>query len=93
MPRRLASTTARGYGHEHQQARKWWIARKASMHCTRCGRPLADVADRFIELDHDDHDRSVYRGLSCKRCNRSAGGRKGAQSRRTPSLGSPSRGW
>ena len=81
------STTARGYGYEHQKARRDALAalreREAAgieTLCARgCGHPIR--TGQALDLDHTD-DRSGYRGLSHRRCNRGAGGIKGSASRR-----------
>lgn len=52
------STTARGYGHKHQQDRKRWapVVKAGKARCRRCGQPIAPGA-RW-DLGHDDHDRT-----------------------------------
>jgi len=58
--------------------------------CWRCGRYLPPGSK--AHAGHDDHDRTVYRGAECVRCNLSAAARKGAakrnaaQPRSTPRL-------
>lgn len=81
MPRRRrrtpGATTANGYGWQHQQARQRWAAKlrsAGSLPCTRCGYPVWHGQD--WHLDHDDHDRTKYRGIAHAKCNLSAGGRK-----------------
>ncbi len=71
------STTARGYGWKHQQARKRWarLVELGDAFCSRCGRPI--VPGMPWDLDHSD-DRGEYRGASHRTCNRRAGGRNGA---------------
>lgn len=63
------STTARGYGHMHQQRRKQWALRVASgtVVCARCGE-LIEPGEPW-DLDHAV-DRRVYLGPSHARCNR-----------------------
>lgn len=57
------STTARGYGHQHQKLRaeyKQRMAKGEQFTCWRCGL-LVDPSMPW-DLGHDDHDRSIYRG-------------------------------
>lgn len=63
------STSARGYGHVHQQRRLSWAPRVAAelVDCARCGKRI--LADEDWDLDHTD-DRSGYLGPSHVRCNR-----------------------
>ena len=71
-----ASTTARGYGSQHQKARKAAAARHhPSDPCTRCHQPLGPMSPD-LHLDHTD-DRRGYLGFACADCNRKAGARKG----------------
>ena len=68
------STTARGYGYQHQQARKRALAEfTRGQPCARCGQPIFNA--RGAELDHNE-DRTGYIGLSHAYCNRKAGGEK-----------------
>jgi len=69
--RRLASSTARGYGQAHRRARLVVLARDGYL-CQWCGAPAT-------EADHlgpkvPDPDRMV---ASCKPCNGKRGGAKG----------------
>lgn len=81
------STTARGYGYEHQKARRAHLAalreREAAgveTLCARgCGQPVR--TGQHLDLDHTD-DRSGYRGLAHRSCNRGAGAIKGSANRR-----------
>lgn len=76
------STTARGYGWPHQQARADAIKRmRDGTPCTRCGQPMHRAESKLIDLDHTD-DRAGYRGLAHARCNRQAGQAKGVARRR-----------
>ncbi|MGW3608953.1 hypothetical protein ACWD6N_03540 [Micromonospora sp. NPDC005163] len=91
MPR-PGSTTDRGYGWQHQQLRDQWattIEHEGSTRChaTRCLAPSRAIrhGDDW-DLGHTD-DRTAYTGPEHPRCNRAAGGRKGAQvvnGQRTP---------
>lgn len=69
------STSARGYGWQHQKARKAAMASfVVGQPCARCGDPL--MSRRNLELDHEDDDRTRYKGLAHEWCNRRAGGQK-----------------
>jgi hypothetical protein len=74
------TTSQRGYGTSHQKARAAAIAaHRDGDPCARCGHPMhGDPAN--LDLDHSD-DRTQYRGLAHRQCNRSAGGRKGRRQR------------
>lgn len=64
------STTARGYGWEHQQARA--AAQAAFVEgspCPRCEEPM--LSTQPLDLDHRD-DRDGYLGLAHRSCNRGA---------------------
>ena len=76
MPRPLASTTARGYGYQHQAKRRAWKTRvnAGGVNCWRCGHPIPP-GSRW-ELGHDDHDRTITRGPEHYLCNRRAAERK-----------------
>lgn len=76
MVNRKRSSTARGYGYQHQRLRKRWTARIAQggVTCWRCGTPINPGDD--WDLGHDDHDRTRYRGAECRRCNRATSGRR-----------------
>lgn len=63
------TTTQRGYGREHQQARVAALSRyQPTDPCARCGEPLGTYR-KALDLDHTD-DRAGYLGLSHSRCNR-----------------------
>lgn len=83
-PRPAKSTTERGYGHTHQQRRKWWAPRVAAgrIRCWRCGHRI--IPGTPWDLGHDDDDRRRYRGPEHRACNRRAGARKGNRLRRKP---------
>jgi hypothetical protein len=71
------STSQRGYGWQHQKARKAALAAFwPGQPCARCQKPMLSSVD--VELDHDDRDRTKYIGLSHKTCNREHGGYKSA---------------
>lgn len=77
-PRRrkpTASTTARGYGAEHQKARAELAPRVAAglENCARCGWQIRPGEP--WDLDHTD-DRTGYLGASHARCNRATAGRR-----------------
>lgn len=90
--RPIASTTARGYGGDHQRARKQAARRhKPTDLCARCGHPLG-VMGRWLHYDHTDR-RDGYLGFShgsipcpvCgKRCNLRAGALKAGRNSRRP---------
>lgn len=74
-------TAARGYGWAHQRARQRAIAAMADgQACSRCGGPMWRSQARLLDLDHTD-DRSGYRGLAHRACNRRAGQAKGMRGR------------
>lgn len=71
------SKQARGYGIEHQRARREWsviIAQNGVVPCARCGKPIKR-GDPWA-LDHNDA-RTGYLGPSHPTCNSAAGGRAG----------------
>ena len=75
------STRARGYGGEHQALRKPIATLVASGNavCWRCGRPILPWMQ--WDLGHDDFDRSIYRGLEHRHCNRSSAAIRGNRMR------------
>lgn len=85
------STTARGYGYEHQQARRDALAALRAHEaagietlCARgCGHPVR--TGQYLDLDHTD-DRTAYRGLAHRACNRGAGAIKGNTNRSRPAF-------
>ena len=60
----VLSTSQRGYGHRHQQLRRkvGRLVDEGRAYCTRCGGWIAPGSP--WDLDHDDRDRSKYRGCS-----------------------------
>jgi hypothetical protein len=75
------STTARGYGAEHQAARRAWqdVIGAQGWPCARqCGKIIR--AGEVWHLDHND-DRTAYLGPSCGPCNLKAAGRAGRAAR------------
>lgn len=77
------TTTARGYGAQHQAQRAKWvpIVKAGGVMCARqgpncTGKPLAP--DQPFDMGHDDNDRSKWTGPECIPCNRGAGGHNGA---------------
>lgn len=78
------TTARRGYGAAHQAERERQVAAFVpGQPCARCGQPIATVDD--ADLGHDDTDRSRYRGLEHRRCNRGAPSRR----RRKPGRSQP----
>ena len=66
-------TTARGYGHKHQQARRRWAAvvRAGRAECARCGSAISPLEPRDLDhYDGIDKRRHVYVGVSHRDCNR-----------------------
>lgn len=79
------STTARGYGAEHQAERRKWVplVEAGKVKCWRCGE-LIPPGSKW-DLGHSDTDRSRYMGPEhAARCNRRAGGKKAGLLRRRP---------
>lgn len=78
----MASTTDRGYGHQHQVNREALLYRhKDGTPCDWCGRPMyRDKSKNFdgaaLEADHIDADKNHRaRRLLHKRCNGQKGNR------------------
>jgi hypothetical protein len=69
------STTLRGYGHRHQQARKRLapLVDAGLVRCARCGDWIAPGEP--WDLGHHDWDRSLYTGPEHRACNRATAGR------------------
>lgn len=77
------NTSSRGYGWSHQKARAAALAAfVVGQPCVRCAEPM--MTKRGLELDHEDDDRTRYRGLAHAECNRRAGGEKSARLRSAP---------
>jgi hypothetical protein len=72
----MASTTARGYGWQHQKLRQAIapLVNAGRAKCARCLCPIA--AGESWDLGHDDHDRSRYTGPEHRACNRATAGRR-----------------
>jgi hypothetical protein len=66
------------YGYEHRMRRKRYADEVKAGHvfCARCRELI--LVDDVWDLDHTD-DGAAYLGPSHRRCNRSAGGRRGKQ--------------
>jgi hypothetical protein len=84
MPVQL-STSARGYGHTHQQERAKWKrivdAGQAECHAIICLEPTRTIwPGTPWDLGHTP-DRTSYTGPEHTRCNRSEGARRGNQQR------------
>lgn len=79
------STSARGYGHQHQQLRAQLLPQAWGQRCPRCGRVMLE--GQALDLDHTD-DRSGYRGMAHRKCNRAAGARKTNRIRRAKTTAS-----
>ena len=88
--KRRGNTTQRGYGAAHQAERARQLADfTPGQPCARCGQPIASEDD--ADLGHDDHDRSRYRGLEHRRCNRGAARKPGWKGRRNTPQPAPCR--
>lgn len=71
--RQRGTTTARGYGWDHQRARDDQLHAAAGQLCAHCGHPME--ATQLLDLAHTD-DRAGYLGMAHARCNRQDGGRR-----------------
>ena len=69
---RRRSERMRGYGPDHQKARRVLAPFVASglANCARCGEPIE--AGEPWDLGHDDFDRRFHSGPEHARCNRGA---------------------
>lgn len=100
-PQPKRTTAERGYGQQHRKQREALVpivaAGKAT--CWRClaqGRTPAEariLPGQPWDLGHDDHDRTKYRGPEHVSCNRSAGGRSSAETRKSSGPPPRSRDW
>ncbi len=92
-PKRKRTTAERGYGQEHRKQREALVpivqAGKAT--CWRCKLPISPLAN--WDLGHDDDDRTQYRGPEHVSCNRAAGGRSSAETRKSSGPPPRSRDW
>lgn len=82
MTRTRGTTTARGYGTQHQALRRQWAPKVATgtVTCWRCGRLISSTEP--WDLGHDDHDRTRYRGPEhANRCNRASAAARGNRAR------------
>jgi hypothetical protein len=71
---RRVNTTAAGYGSQHQKLRKALLAKAYGQPCSRCGLPM--LPGQALHLDHDDYDRTKWRGFSHAKCNLRAAAKK-----------------
>ena len=78
----MESTSARGYGAQHQRERRKWepAVAKGDVMCARqgpkcIGKPIQP--GQAWDLGHND-DRTQWTGPECVPCNRGAGGANGA---------------
>jgi hypothetical protein len=78
------STTARGYGSQHQRLRARLAPQVAAGQavCARCGQPIHPAEP--WHLDHHDTDRSRYIGVSHEACNINAAQHRRFQPPTTP---------
>lgn len=68
-PTHTRTTTQRGYGWTHQQARALALQDyDPDTPCPRCGLPLGEDV-RALALDHNDSNRATYNGLAHALCN------------------------
>jgi hypothetical protein len=83
------STTARGYGTQHQTLRKTWapLVEQGAVTCPRCARPI--TPGQAWDLGHHDTDRTRYTGPEHQRCNRAAGGHHSDDAGEPPSHNHP----
>lgn len=82
MSSKSASTTDRGYGSDHQRARKRLVINPIKQFgfvaCITCGKHLAKPSEADLGHDHSDPTHTRYLGPQCHACNRADGGRRGA---------------
>lgn len=79
VPVSLSAPKYRSDGGRHKRARRLWASRikGGGVVCARCGLPILVGMD--WDLGHDDLDPTRYLGPEHSRCNRRAGGLKGAR--------------
>lgn len=95
MPGPKLSTTQRGYGSPHRQAREAALEdlrRYDGQPCHHCTKPMWYAARARLDLDHTD-DRAGYRGLAHASCNRRAGQAKAMRIRAAQNTVRRSRNW
>lgn len=84
------STTARGYGAEHQRIRAALLGQAYGQPCHHCGHPM--LKGQQLDLDHTP-DRTSYRGFAHATCNRRDGAKRGNAKRRRSKRLKTSRAW
>lgn len=73
-------STARDQGAAHRRARKHALAlMRDGDACCLCGGPM--YHGEHLDLDHNPHDTTQYRGLAHRYCNRSDGAKRGNSGR------------
>ena len=70
---KLASTTDRGYGYDHQRTRKALLPQAYGTPCVRCGYTME--RGQVLHLDHTN-TRDGYLGFAHAKCNTRAAARK-----------------
>jgi hypothetical protein len=75
----MASTTARGYGYDHQRLRAALLPYAYGTLCPKCG--LTMRPGERLDLGHND-DRTGYTGMEHASCNRRDGANKTNAQRR-----------
>ena len=89
MPASKRSSSARGYGVEHQRLRAELLPHAYGTTCHLCGHVMQ--YGQALDLDHTP-DRTAYRGMVHASCNRRDGARRGNRMRKRK-LSAPSRDW
>jgi len=84
------TTTAAGYGYDHQRLRAALLPDAYGKPCPRCGTPM--LPGQTLDLDHTD-DRSGYHGMAHASCNRAAGAHKRNAKHRAKRVWRTSRRW
>src|SRR4029077_1815391 len=71
-----STTSARGYGHQHQRTRREWapFVEAGEVLCARGGRPVGPL--ELWGLGHVDGEMSRYAGPEHRGCNRATAGRR-----------------